>query len=82
MVSAESRAKRKAVLTKKYGSFNAGLILEGRVRLGMTKAMCEESWGRPDDINRSIGSWGAHEQWVYGSSYLYFEGNKLTAIQN
>lgn len=82
VVSAESRAKRKAVLTKKYGSFNAGLILEGRVRLGMTKAMCEESWGHPDDINRSIGSWGAHEQWVYGSSYLYFEGNKLTAIQN
>lgn len=48
----------------------------------MTKEMCKEAWGEPYDINRSSGSWGTHEQWVYGSSYLYFEGNKLTAIQN
>ena len=48
----------------------------------MTKAMCEESWGYPDDKYKSIGSWGTQEKWVYGGSYLYFEGNKLTAIQN
>lgn len=81
-ISAANRAKRKAELTKKYGAENANLILEGKVRIGMTKAMCEESWGYPDDINKSIGSYGTHEQWVYGNSYLYFEGNKLTAIQN
>lgn len=81
-ISAANKAKRKAELTKKYGAANANLILEGTVRLGMTKAMCEESWGHPYDINVSIGSWGTHEQWVYGDSYLYFEGNRLTAIQN
>ena len=81
-ITAEKKAKRKAELTRKFGASNANLILEGKVRIGMTKAMCEESWGYPDDINTSIGSWGTHEQWVYGNSYLYFEGNKLTAIQN
>lgn len=81
-ITAAQKAKRKAELIKKFGATNANLILEGKVRIGMTKAMCEESWGYPDDINKTIGSWGTHEQWVYGNSYLYFEGNKLTAIQN
>lgn len=81
-ITAANKAKRKAELTKKFGSANAALILEGKVRIGMTKDMCEESWGHPDDINKTIGSWGTHEQWVYGNSYLYFEGDKLTAIQN
>ena len=81
-ITAANKAKRETELTKKFGAANANLILEGKVRIGMTKAMCEESWGYPDDINKSIGSWGTHEQWVYGGSYLYFEGNKLTAIQN
>lgn len=81
-ITAANKARRKTELTRKYGASNAVLILEGKVRLGMTKAMCRESWGDPYDINTSIGSWGTHEQWVYGNSYLYFEGNKLTAIQN
>ena len=78
----EFKAKRKTELTKKYGASNANLIVEGKVRIGMTKAMCEEAWGTPDKINKTIGPWGTHEQWVYGSSYLYFEENKLTTIQN
>lgn len=80
-LTAAKLAKRKADLTSRFGATNAKLILEGIVRIGMTKAMCEESWGTPDDINTSIGSWGSHEQWVYGYSYLYFEGNILTSIQ-
>ena len=45
--------------------------------------MCLESWGKPDDINTTIGSYGTHEQWVYGNGYyLYFENGKLTNIQN
>lgn len=81
-ITAANKAKRKAELTKKFGAANAKLIMDGYVRTGMTKKMCEESWGLPDKINKSIGSWGTHEQWVYGSSYLYFEGNRLTSIQN
>lgn len=49
----------------------------------MTKEMCRESWGEPEDINKTTSSYGTHEQWVYGyGSYLYFENGKLTTIQN
>ena len=81
-ITAANKAKRKTELTKKFGAANANLIIEGKIKIGMTKAMCEEAWGYPDDINSLVGSWGTHEQWVYGNSYLYFEGDKLTAIQN
>lgn len=77
------KAERKARLTKKYGKTYADLILQGKVRIGMTAEMCREAWGVPDDINRSSGSWGVHEQWCYDwGGYLYMENGKLTSIQN
>lgn len=81
-ITASKKAKRKAELIKKYGADNAEIILEGKVRIGMTKTMCEEAWGHPDEINKMTGSWGTDEQWVYGNSYLYFENGELTTIQN
>lgn len=62
------------------------LIDEGEIKLGMTDEMVRASWGDPDDINRSVGSWGVHEQWVYPRSsydddYLYFENGILTSWQ-
>lgn len=70
-------------MIKRYGKVNGQLIIEGRVKLGFTKKMCEESWGIPSDINKTTGSWGVHEQWVYDSgNYLYFENGKLTSIDN
>lgn len=75
--------EHKAALYRKYGRQTADLILAGKVRIGMTREMCREAWGSPDDINRSSGSWGVHEQWVYGlGSYLYFENGILSSIQN
>ena len=77
------KAERKARLTKKYGKTYADLIIQGKVRIGMTAEMCREAWGTPDDINRSSGSWGMHEQWCYDwGGYLYMENGKLTSIQN
>ena len=59
------------------------LIKEQRVRIGWGKEKCIMSWGKPKDINKTIGAWGVHEQWVYGlSSYLYFENGVLSSIQN
>lgn len=79
----KQRQERKATLYRKYGKATADLILEGKVRIGMTRAMCREAWGSPEDINTMSGSWGVHEQWVYGlSSYLYFENGILSSIQN
>lgn len=59
------------------------LIRLGRIRIGMSKDACKLSWGEPDDINTSRGSWGVHEQWVYPKNrYVYFENGKLSAIQD
>ena len=70
----------KSMITK-YGKANGTLIIQGKVKIGFTKKMCEESWGKPSDINKASGSWGVHEQWVYGyGSYLYFENGRLTSI--
>lgn len=70
-------------LIKKYGKTYAEMILNGKVQIGMSAEMCRESWGVPDNINRSIGSWGTHEQWCYDwGGYLYMENGILTSIQN
>ena len=79
----KEQKERKAALYRKYGKATAELILEGKVRIGMTREMCREAWGSPEDVNTMSGSWGVHEQWVYGTnSYLYFENGTLASIQN
>ena len=75
--------KRLSECVKLFGQQNGKLIADGTVKLGMTCKMCIYAWGEPDDKNITIGSFGTHEQWVYGDdSYLYFENGKLTGIQN
>lgn len=65
------------------------LCVKQKISLGMTKEQVIASWGKPNDINRTVTMRGVSEQWVYGSygSYakhklLYFEDNKLTAWQD
>jgi hypothetical protein len=75
--------QRRADLIKKYGSTIGGKIIAGKIWIGMTDAMAKESWGYPDDINRTVGSFGVHEQWVYPNDvYLYFEDGILTTFQD
>jgi hypothetical protein len=77
------RSERLAKFIKKYGGDYGETIANNKVRIGMTKLMCEDSWGKPDSVNRTTNSYGTSEQWVYdGGSYLYFDNNKLTSIQN
>lgn len=66
---------------KKFGVTNWNNLLLGKVTLGMTKEMCELSWGKPDNINRTISSGRKSEQWVYENNFLYFENGVLTTIQ-
>lgn len=69
-------------LARKFGRSNAKLIMDGKVRLGWTKQMCEESWGTPYDSTRVTTRFGTAEAWWYGDgSILYFQGNKLVMIQ-
>jgi len=74
-------------LNNNWGKDIVKCIKEKKVKIGMTKYQVMVSWGKPDDINRSVGSWGTHEQWIYKrgnfkSQYLYFENGKLTSLQD
>lgn len=67
----------------KWGQRVINAIKESKVFIGMTKEQVITSWGDPDNINKSVGRWGKHEQWIYegNDAYLYFENDKLTSIQ-
>lgn len=77
-------ANRKSELVKKYGETNAQRIIDKKIWIGMTDKMARESWGEPKDINRTVGTFGVHEQWVYygDGNYLYFEDGILTTWQD
>ena len=42
-------------------------ILEGKVRLGMTKEQVIASWGEPYNKSTFGSVWGTTEQWTYGT---------------
>jgi len=68
------------------------LIREGKIVIGMTAEHVQASRGWPNKINRSVGSWGVHSQWVYEEgggiytlpdvTYLYLENGVLTSWQD
>jgi len=73
---------RLAQFTAKYGKTNGEKVAKGLIWIDMTDKMARDSWGPPKDINKSVGSWGVREQWVYGDGqYLYFKNGKLTSWQ-
>ena len=64
-------------------------IWNKQIRMGMTKEQVLLSWGKPCQygkcINKTVGFWGVHEQWVYNGyrgPYLYFENGVLTSWQD
>lgn len=68
---------------KKYGKSIYEKLKKGYYWTGMTDKMALISLGNPNDINRSVGSWGTHEQWVYNDGfYCYFENGILKSYQN
>ena len=74
-------AEKQAHKLDKFDEATASKIRAHKYWIGMTTEMARLSRGNPDDINRSVGSWGTHEQWVYDNLYLYFEDGKLTNWQ-
>jgi len=61
-------------------------ILNGSIRIGMTKEMVRASWGDPIDSNRTVTAYTTIEQWIYGSmptrKYVYFDDGVLTSFQD
>lgn len=62
-------------------------VASGKVTRGMTAAQLRSSWGSPTKINKSVGSYGSHEQWIYDrgnfrSQYVYLENGVVTSFQS
>lgn len=78
--------KRKVMLIEQYGELRAAMILRSKVCVGMSKDEAIASWGSPDEVNKTTGTYGVHEQWVYKGKnyknrYLYLESGILKTIQ-
>jgi hypothetical protein len=67
---------------KQYGEKTYNKLKAGFYWIGMNKEMATISLGSPNSVNRTVGSWGVHEQWVYSNLYLYFENGILTSYQD
>ena len=81
-VNARDRRNR---LISEYGLDTYFKISNGEYWIGMSMDLAIESLGYPKSKNKSVGRWGVHEQWVYGTNkefYLYFENGILSAYQN
>ena len=81
------KAKRKAEYIKKYGEKFAQNILDGKVCVGMTMAMCQEAMGRPNNTTRNSSSLGMVEIWTYSTWYplvpitvVTFLDDKVTSV--
>lgn len=78
----KEKADRRKRILDKYGSEVGEKILNGFIWIGMTSSMVIDSRGRPKDNNKSVGSWGVHEQWIYDNNvYLYIKNGKLSSWQ-
>lgn len=60
----------------------------GRIMTGMSATHVRRSWGSPTKINRTTGSYGVHEQWIYDrgeigrSQYVYLQNGIVSSIQS
>lgn len=78
LLAAENKSRAKSAAAAKAWKARGG------VAIGMTASQVRASnWGKPQTINRSSGSYGTHEQWVYGdNNYVYLQNGVVTSIQN
>lgn len=68
---------RFAYLEGKYGSTMAARLNAGKIWKGMNAEMVKDSWGTAERINRDINGNTIKEEWIFRSTWLYFENNTL-----
>jgi hypothetical protein len=64
-------------LESKYGSAMAARLYAGKIWKGMNSEMVRDSWGVAEKVNRVINGNIIREEWIYRSTWLYFENNTL-----
>ena len=73
----EQQQNRFSYLENKYGSNLAARLNAGKIWKGMSAEMVNDSWGTADKINRIISGNVIKEEWIYRTTWLYFENNTL-----
>jgi hypothetical protein len=73
----EQPVSRFTSLENKYGSTMAARLTAGKIWKGMNSEMVKDSWGNPMKINRVINDNVIKEEWIFRSTWLYFENNSL-----
>jgi len=58
------------------------LIYQGKVKIGMSKKMCVESWGETSSRQKITDKRGVSEVWRYNTGTLVFRNSVLTKIIN
>ena len=79
---AEVRERNECVARSSLPASEVAVVRVEKVQLGMSEAALLCSWGRPERVNRSVGSWGEHKQYIYGGRYVYVENGKVTSWQD
>ena len=74
---ANQEEDRFTYLENKYGTNMANRLYSGKIWKGMSAEMVDDSWGTADKINRIISGNIVKEEWIYRSTWLYFENNTL-----
>lgn len=77
-----AKAEREREVIGRYGQIVGKKLLNGYYWIGMSAEMATISLGRPRTVNKDVGVWGAHEQWVYHDLNLYFEKGVVVSYQN
>lgn len=78
----EVRKKEEERMLAEYGRVQVNKMKARKFWIGMNKEMLEFAIGEPENIKKSVGSWGTHEQWIYKSgTYIYIENGKVTSYQ-
>lgn len=80
----EKRAKTLHDANSHWSKQDCVDIVNRKIWIGMSDDQLKKSMGRPHEVNRTVGAWGNHEQWVYGDwgPYVYVENGIVTSWQD
>lgn len=82
VVNPKHRRAKKLYDKYKWTKEDCLTVSQGKINIGMTKEMVRVAWGNPEDINTTTTSYGTSAQWCYSNSYVYFDEDIVTTIQN
>ncbi len=82
LVMRQTIEEKEKLIIQKYGQEFGSLINEGKVGIGMSKEMCEASWGKPYDKFVTVTKTSTLENWYYSwKKSLTFKDGLLERVE-